>query len=80
MEKKNRLDKYILAIRLFKTRSQAEACEKVENKIPRLCSQSIQNVSVDEYEEVRPKPKMADKSYTGYWITACNTAKPSSII
>lgn len=59
MEKeKLRLDKYLWAIRLFKTRSQAaEACEKGKIKYHGLAVKASKNVSVDDEYEVKTEAK-----------------------
>jgi ribosome-associated heat shock protein Hsp15 len=52
MAEKLRLDKYLWAIRIFKTRSQAsEACEKGKVKMQGLSVKAARNVAIgDEYE------------------------------
>ena len=59
MEKKKlRLDKYLWAIRLFKTRSQAaEACDKGKIKYHGLAAKASKNVSVDDEYEVKTEAK-----------------------
>jgi ribosome-associated heat shock protein Hsp15 len=59
MEKqKLRLDKYLWAIRLFKTRTQAaEACDKGKVKYNGLSAKASKNVSVNDEYEVRTEAK-----------------------
>lgn len=55
---KLRLDKYLWAIRLFKTRSQAsEACEKGKVKYQGNNAKAAKNVSVDDEYEVKTEAK-----------------------
>lgn len=59
MEKeKLRLDKYLWAIRLFKTRSQAaEACEKNKVKYNGNAAKPAKSVSVDDEYEIKAENK-----------------------
>lgn len=59
MEKeKLRLDKYLWAIRLFKTRSKAsDACDKGKVKYNGNAAKASKNVSIDEEYEVKTETK-----------------------
>ena len=59
MEKeKLRLDKYLWAIRLYKTRSQAaDACDKGKVKFGGLSAKSAKNVTVGDEYEVKTEAK-----------------------
>ncbi len=59
MEKeKLRLDKYLWAIRLFKTRSQAaDACDKNKIKYKGIAAKAAKTVSVDDEYEVKTENK-----------------------
>lgn len=55
---KLRLDKYLWAIRLFKTRSQAaDACDKGKVKFNGLAAKAAKTVSIDEEYEVKTENK-----------------------
>ena len=55
---KLRLDKYLWAIRLFKTRSQAaDACDKGKVKFTGLAAKAAKTVSIDEEYEVKTENK-----------------------
>lgn len=55
---KLRLDKYLWAIRLFKTRSQAaDACDKGKVKFNGLAAKAAKTVSIDETYEVKTENK-----------------------
>ncbi len=57
-KEKLRLDKYLWAIRLFKTRSQAaEACDKNKVKYNGNPAKASKNVSVDDEYEVKTEQK-----------------------
>ena len=57
-DEKLRLDKYLWAIRLFKTRSLAsDACEKRQGQVPGQCLQTFQHVHIDEEYEVKTEQK-----------------------
>ncbi len=57
-KEKLRLDKYLWAIRLFKTRAQAsEACEKNKVKYNGNPAKAAKNVSVDEEYEIKTEAK-----------------------
>ena len=59
MEKeKLRLDKYLWAIRLFKTRSQAaDACDRGKVKFKGINAKSAKTVSVDDEYEIKTEAK-----------------------
>jgi len=57
-KEKLRLDKYLWAIRLFKTRSQAaEACDKNKVKYNGSPAKAAKNVSIDDEYEVKTESK-----------------------
>ena len=57
-KEKLRLDKYLWAIRLFKTRTQAaEACDKNKVKYNGNPAKASKNVSIDEEYEVKTESK-----------------------
>ncbi len=57
-KEKLRLDKYLWAIRLFKTRSMAsEACEKGKVKYKGESAKASKNISIDEEFEVKTEQK-----------------------
>src|SRR5688572_23030824 len=59
MEKERlRLDKYLWAIRLFKTRALAsEACEKGKVKFKGVSAKASKNVSIDDEYEIKTEQK-----------------------
>jgi len=63
---KLRLDKYLWAIRLFKTRSQAaDACEKGKVKYNGVQAKPSKNVNMDEEYEVKTEAKRWRIKVTG---------------
>ncbi len=66
MKEKLRLDKYLWAIRLFKTRSQAaDACDKGRVKYNGDAAKASKNVSVDDEYEVKTEAKRWRIKVTG---------------
>lgn len=65
-KEKLRLDKYLWAIRLFKTRSQAaDACDKGRVKYNGDAAKASKNVSVDDEYEVKTEAKRWRIKVTG---------------
>ena len=66
VQEKLRLDKYLWAIRLFKTRSMAtEACDKSKVKFDGLQAKASKNVSVNDEYEIKTEAKRWRIKVTG---------------
>lgn len=82
MEKeKLRLDKYLWAIRLFKTRTAAAtACDKGRVKIDGESVKASRVVKIDDTYEVKTDEKRWVIKVTGLLPKECNTVKPSNFM
>ncbi|MGC4101814.1 RNA-binding S4 domain-containing protein [Ferruginibacter sp.] len=82
MEKeKLRLDKYLWAIRLFKTRSQAaDACDKGKVKYNGDNCKASKTVNIGDEYEVKTEAKRWVIKLPACSITGCNTVRPSNFI